>query len=68
MTKDTTFKLRLSTQDRQILQGKADAAGISAAQLILKLVREADIPGYVPTPVDQLAGQISFDDLGGFGQ
>ena len=63
MKKDTTFKLRLAQADLFMLRGKAAAAGMSAAELIIYLVDQAEIPGYVPTPTEQLPGQLTLEDL-----
>lgn len=63
MSKDKTFKLRLSSEQLSMIQGKAEAAGVSAAVFILMCCESADVPGYVPTQGDIIPGQMSIDDI-----
>lgn len=66
MTKDTTFKLRISEADLAVIKGKAAAAGMSTAEFIRICCEEREVPGYVPTDDSLVEGQLSFSDYGIF--
>lgn len=64
MSKDKTFKLRLTEGQLSMIQGKAKAAGKSAATFIIDCCEAADVPGYVPTRGDDvIPGQLSIEDI-----
>lgn len=64
MTKDKTFKIRLSEDALLMIKGKAAAAGMPAAEFIRMCCEEREVSGYVPTDMEALEGQLSFSDFG----